>query len=91
MLTAADRPDGLAGGGAGDRGHPGLHAPRLRNRIAALPDGEYIFERAMDDDGFPVSRIPLVCTARIKGETLELDFAKSGPRRGARSTCPTAR
>ena len=27
-----------------------------KNRIAALPDGEYRFERAMDDDGFPVTR-----------------------------------
>ncbi|MET0746009.1 MAG: hydantoinase B/oxoprolinase family protein [Microvirga sp.] len=57
---------------------------RLRNRIAELPDGEYRFERAMDDDGFPGDPVPIVCTARIAGETLELDFAGSGPEaRGA--------
>jgi N-methylhydantoinase B len=57
---------------------------RLKNRIAALPDGEYRFERAMDDDGFPGPPVPIVCTVRIAGETLELDFAGSGPEaRGA--------
>jgi N-methylhydantoinase B len=57
---------------------------RLKNRVAALPDGEYRFERAMDDDGFPGPQVPIVCTARIAGETLELDFAGSGPEaRGA--------
>jgi N-methylhydantoinase B len=57
---------------------------RLRNRFAALPDGEYRFERAMDDDGFPGPTVPIVCTARIAGDTLELDFAGSGPQaRGA--------
>jgi N-methylhydantoinase B len=57
---------------------------RLRNRIAALPDGAYRFERAMDDDGFPGEQVPIVCTATIDGETLALDFAGSGPQaRGA--------
>jgi len=57
---------------------------RLANRIAALPDGEYRFARAMDDDGFPGEPVPIICTVRIAGETLELDFAGSGPEaRGA--------
>lgn len=57
---------------------------RLANRIAALPDGEYRFERAMDDDGFPGPTVPIVCTARIVGEDLTLDFTGSGPEaRGA--------
>lgn len=58
---------------------------RLANRIAALPDGAYRFERAMDDDGFADSpTVPIVCTARIAGETIELDFSGSGPQaRGA--------
>jgi N-methylhydantoinase B len=57
---------------------------RLKNRIAALPDGAYRFERSMDDDGFPGDPVPIVCTARIKGEELEFDFAGSGPQaRGA--------
>lgn len=57
---------------------------RLRNRVAALPDGVYRFERAMDDDGFPGEPVPIVCTATIAGDTLAFDFAGSGPQaRGA--------
>ncbi|WP_210483927.1 hydantoinase B/oxoprolinase family protein [Microvirga antarctica] len=57
---------------------------RLKNRIAALPDGSYRFERAMDDDGFPGAPVPIVCTVRVAGDSLELDFEGSGPEaRGA--------
>ena len=57
---------------------------RLRARIAELPDGEYRFERSLDDDGFEGPLVPIVCTARISGENLELDFEGSGPQaRGA--------
>lgn len=57
---------------------------RLANRIAALPDGAYRFERAMDDDGFPGPTVPIVCTARIAAGSLTLDFTGSGPEaRGA--------
>jgi N-methylhydantoinase B len=57
---------------------------RLGNRIAALPDGTWRFERAMDDDGFPGAQVPIVCTVTVAGETLSLDFAGSGPQaRGA--------
>jgi N-methylhydantoinase B len=57
---------------------------RLRNRIAALPDGVYRFERAMDDDGFPGEPVPIVCTATVAGDRLSFDFDGSGPQaRGA--------
>lgn len=57
---------------------------RLRNRVAALPDGVYRFERSMDDDGFPGEPVPIVCTATIAGDTLSFDFEGSGPQaRGA--------
>ncbi len=57
---------------------------RLRNRVAALPDGEYRFERSMDDDGFPGDPVPIWCTVRIAGDVLSFDFAGSGPQaRGA--------
>ena len=51
---------------------------RLRNRIAALPDGEYSFVRELDDDGFGGDPVTLRCTARIRGEELELDFTGCG-------------
>ncbi len=57
---------------------------RLLNRIVALPDGAFTFERSMDDDGFPGEKVPIVCTVRISGEQIELDFTGSGPEaRGA--------
>ena len=57
---------------------------RLSHRIAALADGRYRFERAMDDDGFPGPTVPIVCTAIIEGGTLTLDFEGTGPEaRGA--------
>lgn len=57
---------------------------RLRNRVAALPDGVYRFERAMDDDGLPGEPVPIVCTATIAGDTLSFNFDGSGPQaRGA--------
>jgi len=59
-------------------------ARRLANRIGALADGRYRFERAMDDDGFPGDPVPIVCTAIVEGERLTLDFEGSGPQaRGA--------
>lgn len=59
-------------------------AERLSRRIAALADGVYRFERAMDDDGFPGELVPIVCTATVSGDRLTLDFAGSGPEaRGA--------
>lgn len=57
---------------------------RLRNRVAALPDGVYKFERAMDDDGFPGEPVPIVCTATVEGDRLSFSFDGSGPQaRGA--------
>ena len=59
-------------------------ARRLSQRIEALADGVYRFERAMDDDGFPGVPVPIVCTATVKGSILSLDFSGSGPQaRGA--------
>ena len=59
-------------------------AERLSQRIAALADGVYRFERAMDDDGFPGDPVPVVCTATVAGNRLSLDFEGSGPEaRGA--------
>jgi len=57
---------------------------RLRNRIAALPDGRYRFERSLDDDGFEGPLVPIVCTAIVQESRLTLDFTDSGPEaRGA--------
>jgi N-methylhydantoinase B len=55
----------------------------LRAEIAALPDGEYRAEGF--SDGFPeiddprYSKLPMVCTLRIKGDSLEVDLTGTAP------------
>lgn len=57
---------------------------RLRNRIAALADGEYTGEAWLDDDGQGGDPVPVRVTARVAGDRLTLDFSGSGPQaRGA--------
>ena len=51
----------------------------LRHTIAAIPDGEYSFEDAMDDDGFGRRRIVIRCTVRIAGDSAEVDFTGTEP------------
>ena len=52
---------------------------RLRNRIAALEDGDYSCTRYLDDDGFEGDPVPLHATLRIRGEDLTIDMTGSGP------------
>lgn len=57
---------------------------RLRNRIAAMRDGEGSFTAYLDDDGLGGDPVPIRATARVRGETLEVDFTGTGPEtRGA--------
>jgi N-methylhydantoinase B/oxoprolinase/acetone carboxylase alpha subunit len=46
----------------------------LRHTIATIPDGEYTFEDAMEDDGFDRKDIPIRVAIRIRGEEAEVDF-----------------
>jgi N-methylhydantoinase B len=54
-------------------------ARRLRNRIAALPDGAGSHICYLDDDGFGGDPVPIKATLRVEGEHLSVDFAGSGP------------
>jgi len=59
-------------------------ARRLRNRVAAMADGEASFVAYLDDDGFGGDPVPIRATVRVAGEWLEVDFAGTGPEtRGA--------
>lgn len=49
----------------------------VRRLIASLPDGDYLFEDVLDDDGFGTTNITLRCALQIKGETVEVDFTQS--------------
>src|SRR5262245_3591292 len=47
--------------------------------IAAIPDGEYSFEDAMEGDGQSEFRIPIKATLRIHGSQMTVDFTGSAP------------
>lgn len=57
---------------------------RFRKRIAELKRGEYTFTNYLDDDGVGGDPVPITVTVRVGGDTLEVDFAGTGPQaRGA--------
>lgn len=51
----------------------------MRATIAAIPDGEYTFEDALDDDGFDDRPIAIRVRIRIAGDGAEVDFTGSDP------------
>ena len=64
---------------------------RMRQAIAALPDGTYRFADFMDDDGCGTTDIPIRVTVRIKGERVHIDFAGTSPQVPGNINCtPTA-
>ena len=57
---------------------------RIRNRIAELKRGEYVFTNYLDDDGMGGDPVAITVTVRVAGDTLAVDFTGSGPQaRGA--------
>jgi N-methylhydantoinase B/oxoprolinase/acetone carboxylase alpha subunit len=46
----------------------------LRRTIAAIPDGNYEFADALDNDGFSSARVNIRCLIRINGDSAEVDF-----------------
>src|SRR5215813_12686985 len=54
-------------------------ARMMRRAIAAIPDGTYHAEDALDDDGIVLSRIPIRVTVTIKDDRARVDFTGSSP------------
>ena len=53
----------------------------LRQRIAAIPDGEYRAEGFLDDDGRNRDvRLPIKVCVRVKGDGIEIDLTGSADR-----------
>lgn len=52
---------------------------RVRAAIAALPDGEYVGEDALDDDGLCDKPLPIRASVTIQGDRLAIDFSGSNP------------
>lgn len=51
----------------------------MRRAIAAIPDGSYEGEDALDDDGISEGEIPIRVRVSIKGELARVDFTGSAP------------
>jgi N-methylhydantoinase B len=51
----------------------------MRRAIAAIPDGSYQAEDALDDDGIVDQEVPLRVQVSVKGERAVVDFTGSAP------------
>ena len=51
----------------------------VRHAIAQIPDGEYTFEDALDDDGFSAVPVPICVRIIVRGEKAIVDFTGSAP------------
>lgn len=51
----------------------------LRHTIAQIPDGEYRYEDALDDDGFSDRPVKMRAVVRIAGDRAEVDFTGTDP------------
>lgn len=63
---------------------------RFRAAIGAIPDGVYLGEDAVDDDG--LSDVPIRVRAKvtIRGDAIEVDFDGTDPQVGRNLNCPFA-
>ena len=52
---------------------------RMRDAIAAIPDGVYRFEDVMDDDGRATVDVPIRLTATVEGDSASFDFTGTAP------------
>ncbi|MDP4159072.1 MAG: hydantoinase B/oxoprolinase family protein [Bacillota bacterium] len=56
------------------------HAEKLtRLAIKDLPDGDYVGEEWVDDDGFQTNPIKIKVTVKVRGEEMTLDFEGTDP------------
>ena len=51
----------------------------VRSTVRAIPDGRYVFEDALDDDGFSGVAVPIRAEIRIEGDQATIDFTGSAP------------
>lgn len=52
---------------------------RIRAAIDAVPDGVYVGEDAVDDDGISDDPLPVRCTLTVTGDTITVDFTGTAP------------
>ena len=57
----------------------GLAERRMRRALAEVPDGEYVDEVMIDDDGVVIEPITMRVAVRVKGDEAEIDFSGTDP------------
>lgn len=63
---------------------------RVRAAIAAIPDGTYVGEDAVDDDGLDDEPLVVRAAVTVAGETIAVDFAGTCPQVRRNLNCPFA-
>ena len=61
-----------------------------RAAISALPDGDYSFSDAMDDDGLTDEPVPIAVTVSVRGDAMTLDFSETASQRRGCINAPLA-
>ena len=52
---------------------------RVRAAVASIPDGVYVGEDAVDDDGLSDAPLPIRATLTVRGDQLDIDFTGTCP------------
>jgi N-methylhydantoinase B len=52
---------------------------RMRSKIAALKDGDYVYEHCLDPVGVQAEPVRARATLRVRGDSMVVDFAGSSP------------
>ena len=63
---------------------------RTRAAIAAMPDGEWTHEEALEGDGVTDEDIVIRVALRVKGDSMEVDFTGTDPAGPGNLNCPIA-
>ncbi|MGD8866042.1 MAG: hydantoinase B/oxoprolinase family protein [Gemmatimonadales bacterium] len=67
------------------------YADRLvRSVIEQLPDGDYIAEDVMDDDGAGTTDVRIVARVTVRGQEMRVDFTGSAPQCGGNTNAVSA-
>ncbi len=61
-----------------------------RSAIAAIPDGEYVFEDALEDDGCGTKNVQIRVSIKIAGDAATVDFAGTAQTARGPVNCPMA-
>lgn len=73
------------------RGFQAISERRMRECLAAIPDGTYAFEDYLDDDGVGDEPCTIKVAVTIKGSDVTVDFTGTSPQRpGAVNSSPAA-